>query len=252
MKALLPPLFLSGFVLMLLAASASSAVVVTQSASAPTANILRAAADDSLGLVNWNGYGNPETATAGWRDVGQTFQSNSDGTLTAFTYKLSSYEAQALGAAFTVKIYESTTAQTPFSSATLLSEQAGFLPVTLEKNQYIAFKLDDAVDLKANLFYTVYLHFDTPGTSTTVGNRRQLVFTSANYTASENPLGVGSYVWLRQNPFDTAARANYTLTAYFEGTAIPEPQTAPLAIGAAGILWIGRKLTRISSNSCRE
>lgn len=215
--------------------SSSASVLVTQNESLPTENVLYSYDGDTSSL-NWNGYAN---SAEGWRDIGQTFKATSDVQLGAFTLKLLSYGVQAQNAAFTITIYETSSANAKFTTGMLVSTQQGFLPSSLEENQYITFTLDEVVNLTANKHYTIFLHFDSTA-SGTAETWRQVVFARGNVLTADNPLGSGDYHWLRPSPFTDAARAidagltsgNVLAITLHSPAPVPEPGTTALLIGA--------------------
>lgn len=219
---------------MAMATVSQAAVEVSQSSSAPTENLIQYAEGYTASTLNWSAFGSVYTQ---WRDFGQTFLAPGDLQLEAFTFALDSFETQAQGAAFTVKIFETTEGGTPLQNGSLLSTQFGVLPGTLVAGQYMTFSLDSAVSLSSGRYYTVMLHFDEYHTAT-APNRRLMKFKMGG-VVGENPLGAGSYYWQSStsNPSEYV-KGNMILTSYFHGTSIPEPGSTAMLLGA-GVLAAG-------------
>lgn len=224
-----------------LAGLSQAAVQVSQSATAPVDNLIRAAEGYNDSTINLSALG---SAASQWRDVGQMFLAPGDLQLESFTLALDSFENQAKGAAFTIKVFATDAAGTALQSGELMATQFGVLPETLKAGEFITFQLDEAVSLASGRYYTVVLHFDNY-VSGSAPNRRLLKFQMGSVTG-ENPLGTGAYYWQSSTTDATQyVRGDKVLTSYFQASAIPEGSSSAMFLGtglftAAGMMLRGR------------
>ncbi len=211
--------------------SAQAAVQITQNAAAPTENLIAYAEGYNDATLNWNAYG---TTTSTYRDVGQSFVAPTDSGLSAISYFIDSFESQAAGASFTIKIFETESPTTLLQDGTLVSTQYGVLPQDLFAKEYITFGLEQEVQLTAGMTYTVMLHFDEKGTSNSAGSRRLVKF-AIGAVSGTNPLGANTGFWLSSD-FTNYYKDSKIMTAYFQTAAVPEPATTALIVGAGMVL----------------
>lgn len=227
------PVFLTA-VGLLSVAPLQASLIVSQSATAPSANILAAAPSVASTGLNWNGFAGGDTAH---RDVAQTFSVTSNWNVDSISLHLKSFGAQAQEASFTLSILQIPTTSTSPADGVLLTSFSDKLPQTLIAEQYITFAFTTPVLLEGGYNYAFVLHFDERGGNTGSTTRRTVIFSYGDYTNATNPLGSGFNGTYSNNPFTSYINTNTPFATYLTGTAsIPEPSTILLGVAGAALL----------------
>lgn len=208
-----------------------AALVVTNSTAAPTSYVVSSTV--ATGGLAWR-----DDTVNGRRDVGQSFYAGSGFTLDSITFQLASNaapQAGALGAAFTLSVYEVASASAFPTAGTAISTQTGTLTgltgTSADFSKYVTFDMDN-IALTAGKYYTVMLAFDA------VAVNRSLVWmvsgSSSTYPAGQCIITTDG----------TTFTANNDLLFYVTG--VPEPGTISLlGAGAALFLLTSRRKARM-------
>lgn len=204
--------------------AARAAVTVSFSGSAPTENLVFSQSATSGNNYAWNGL------SSGRRDVGQGFQITQDAIMQKITLHVASYGAGAPLAAFTLKIFETSSAAEELQNGTLFAPQKGVLPMPLVDSQYITFELDTPISLAANKFYTFVFSFDA------LASNRSMNFTTGTSSMSGTR-------WNSTDGENYSAVAGAKLTFFIEAQAVPEGDSIVL-LGSAGAMVLLARLRR--------
>lgn len=215
----------------------AAAVTVSRSTTAPSDDLLLSftGGDNSpaAGGLSWRS----SAASGGQRDVGQTFSLPETVNLEAITLKTTAQASGFTNTAFTLTLYkfEAVTAnptalETYVFSGALSSNYA---------SGYLTFSLDSPVVIEAGQAYGFVLSFDN-----------QSVASSVAFQIYSKPSSGGVQPWpgqrLLQNTGSSLTTSQWdTLEFYLTGTAIPEPSSVALLLGAfAAFVVTGRRPRR--------
>lgn len=212
--------------LTLFAAEKAQAALVTVGSSAPAASF--ASSTVSAGGLQWRN----DTINLR-RDVGQSFLASSNVTLDAITFQLASNATPgsgALNAAFSLSLYQVTSASAFPASPAILTESGsltGLTGTTTDFSKYVTFDLANTALIAGN-YYAVVLTFPSQ-----VANQNvvwQVSNTAASYTSGQAIISTDG----------TTFSANNDLV-FFATAAVPEPAAASLWLAAAGVFaWKSR------------
>lgn len=233
MKHLLIPCVLSALCLSALPSAAD--VSVSLIPSAPENNILAQylIADGQGGGYQWR-----NDVANGRRDLGQSFLSDIDASMTAFGLQLwGNYQGGVGGAAGTLSIWKlaNSTALPTATGSVLLSTQDFVMPtLTGGAGQFINFSIEE-VQLQKDNYYLFMISFDD-----TAANRN-LVFRSLE--VGQYPDG-NTYNGTLSGESMTYVRMGSDLSFYVTATPIPEPSMALLLPAVAGAFLMLRRRRR--------
>lgn len=216
----------------------SQAVLVSQSAVAPTDDILKFNEVTTGTPANINSYWRPAGATDQQKNIGQGFSTTgltSSYLLTAVTFNLLNFSAPVQGLGFNISIYESSSVGALPSSETLISSQNGNLPETLMSG-YITFTLDVPVTLSEDKIYNVMYSF-TELTSETIAINNL----SFKTIGSKISITSGGRRWIETDGSYSGSAEN-GFVFYAQATAIPEPSTyALLGLGVLALVILRKR-----------
>lgn len=219
----------------IITANASAAVVVTFGETVPTTNIITSYEPASQDQNAWFNDGPTEN---GWRLVTQSFTTpaGSDYSMEKISMKLKSTLANSFSTArpFSIDFYQlSSPGQNPVGGS-YLSSRGGYMQptsATATADSYFTFAMDTPLPLTAGTSYGYVLAFDAPSVE-------QLMRLAVSSGAADP---AGTRAW--QNTNGTGwLNTGETYINYIQGTAVPEPTLAGLAL--AGLVLMGRRRGR--------
>lgn len=148
---------------------ANAAIQTRLSSEAPTGSLIAAAPGTETEYSNTRWYFTSDDA-AGQRDIGQSFLSDTSGSLAEVTFHLSEVAPPGPGSAsagFTLKIYALSDGQNIPEGEPIFTG-SGDLPDQLQGGDFLTFDLGQDVPLDADTHYAVVLSFNEPGTGQTL------------------------------------------------------------------------------------
>lgn len=207
----------------LLAAEGSAAILTSVSSFAP---------DPSTVAMSINASGDvyrikyDHTAAGGPRDAGQTFKASdlSSPVLTGITLQIgsaaSAIGAGAPGAAFTIRIFEFSSATSNAPTGSPLFQDTGTLVTDIAQGAYVTFDFGTSITLDPDKFYGFQIGFNS------YASNRFIDFVRSGSSVYSNGLLISATNTSAGQPVDTYSNLSADYKVAF--LTIPEPSTVML------------------------